>query len=150
MTAGDDQPGEDEELVGDEATSSEDTSPGEDPGTTDGARGREAIESVNDGHEDGETLSDADRGHGADGAPRPASRESPDETNDDETKDGDSDDDDGSPTLAGILGAEDVPDGDDPPRPTIEPETPDLEHVVFVVLGVVLTLLVVYQLYALF
>jgi hypothetical protein len=59
--------------------------------------------------------------------------------------------DDDSPSLAGILGAEE-PDEEDAVRALrpIEPETPSLEGAVFVVLGVVISLLVVYRLITLF
>jgi hypothetical protein len=75
----------------------------------------------------------------------------PDLVDADEQPVGASDEDDG-PSLAGILGAEqpEEEEADGYPRPTIEPETPSLENAVFVVIGVVGSLLVVYRLVTLF
>lgn len=72
----------------------------------------------------------------------------PDPTSTDQTAQAD----DEGPSMAGILGAEQPEaDGEEvPPRPTIEPESLSPENVVFVVLGVVGSLLVVYRLVTLF
>lgn len=52
------------------------------------------------------------------------------------------DEDGGDPSLAGIFGAR--PE-DAPARPSLEPESPSLEHAAFVVLGVLFGLFVVYR-----
>lgn len=60
----------------------------------------------------------------------------------------DADEPDG-PSLAGVLGAE-PSDSEEIPRPSIEPESPELENVVFVLLGIALSLFVVYRLVVVF
>lgn len=55
---------------------------------------------------------------------------------------------DASPSIAGILGSESA--GEDAPRPSLEPETPELENVAFLLLGVLLSVLVIARLVAVF
>lgn len=52
--------------------------------------------------------------------------------------------DDADPSLEGIVGAESG--DDDLPRPPLKPETPELENVVFVLVGVVFSVLVIWRL----
>lgn len=53
---------------------------------------------------------------------------------------------DTDPSLEGILGAESSDES--LPRPSLEPETPQLENVVFVLVGVVFSILVIWRLVA--
>lgn len=54
----------------------------------------------------------------------------------------DDEDEEYEPSIAGVFGAR--PE-DAPPRPEIVPETPELENVVFVLLGVLLGCFVIYR-----
>jgi len=63
----------------------------------------------------------------------------------------DPDDDDIGPSLSGIFGGDPVGDDEEaPPRPRIVPETPTAENAVFVLLGALICLFIVYRLFTLF
>ena len=72
------------------------------------------------------------------GGEAPTSPEPDRESDESETGDGE----EYEPSIAGVFGAR--PE-DAPPRPEIVPETPSLENVLFVVLGVLFGLFVLYR-----